>query len=245
MDALRVHFPTDLAKLILQISNHSEHNDKLELCLGSIQAKIFSQNYLRFSDKLRETGMERCDKIKREYPDIQQALTILSKCSCCIIHNSYKPKSFQFLDACEYRICCSPPKSKTKKSCDCSCRHVARSLIRAHTYTDIEHIEDNRHLLHIEYLNCKENQQTQHKKLRIATDKKLKYKNKIASSNASDATYMKYYSLVDEVLELQTQEEFYKIKIEELLFELHMHIHDYPDVFTNIDSMFKKLQTFK
>lgn len=241
MEALRVHFPTDLAKMILEKSNHSEHNDKLEMCLNSLQAKVFCSSYLRFCKSIQScTSTEQDQKVKGQYPDIQNILTTLSKCDCCRIHNSFKPTSYNFADTCDYRICCSPPKTKIKKACSCPCRHVARSLMRAHTYTDIEHIEDQRHVLHIQYLNLKENQKHIKTKLESSKNRKEKLNRRINNRCVSDATYTKYYTCIDQTLELQIQHDMYDVKIEEAKFHLRTHINDHPDVFTNADAMFSK-----
>jgi hypothetical protein len=239
MEALRIHFPTDIANMILEKSNRSEHNDKLELCLDSLQVNIFCSSYLQFCQEIQDyTTAEQDRKIKSEYPHIQDILTMLSKCSCCEIHNIYKPISYRFADTCDYRICCSPPKTKITKDCDCPCRHVARNLMRAYTYTEIEHVEDERHLLHVQYLDLKETQRKLKTKLEIVSNKKQKLKHKINNNNVSDATYTKYYASVDQVLELQIQLGISNVKLDEAKFNLHTHITDYPDIFTNTDALF-------
>ena len=240
MEALRVHFPTDLAKMILEKSHHSEHNDKLELCLESLRTKVFCGSYLQFCQTIRgSTPVEQDSQIKKQFPDIQDILTLLSKCSCCQIHNSFKPTSYQFGDVCDYRICCSPPYTKVKNACSCPCRHVARSLMRAHTYTDIEHIEDDRHLLHVRYLDLKQKQRKIKTKLESFQNKKQKLNHKISNHNVSEATYTKYYACIDKTLELQIQHDIYEVKIDEAKFHLHTHITDHPDVFTNADALFR------
>jgi len=239
MEALLVHFPTDIANMILEKSNHSEHNDKLKLCLDSLQVNVFCSSYLRFCQEIKGcTPAEQDRKIKHEYPNIQDILTMLSKCSCCGIHNSYKPNSYRFANTCDYRICCSPPKTKYTKSCECPCRHVARSLMRSYTYTELEYIEDRRYILHIQYLDLKKEQKKLKTEFQMVTNTNQKLKHKINNNNVSNATYTKYYASVDQVLELKIQLGIFNVKLDEAKFNLHTHITDYPDIFTDTDALF-------
>lgn len=241
MEALMNYFPRDIANIICNIKDKREHADKLQPCLKKLQLKVFFLRYFQITEcldmQLEETGK----KLKDEFPDFEACIELLNMCTCCRVHALNKPTCIRYLGSHEYRICCSPPKNSTCKNlCECPCRHIARQLVRAHTYTDLEYIEDKRHLLHVEYIDLVESITQMQYEMEKKRQDKEELLGKLNHPKVDVTLYTEYYNLIDEMVELGVQLVVTKTKKDECKFELQMHINDHPEIFTGADTVFVK-----
>lgn len=235
---------TYIPRDITTVKDKNGDLEKLQLqpCWETLRRKIL---YLRYFQLAENSEMKPCElgnKIKEEFPDFGACLKMLKSCRCCHVHKLNKPAADKLLDTCDYRISCSIPSKHVKKTCSCPCRHIARHLARAHTYTGLEYVEDERHLLHTDFLNCTESQKQLLSKIQKQTQLKEKLKEKINKKIViHPSVYTKYYNAVDELVELTVEQKSIQSKLEESKFHLQTHISDHPEVFTGADTIFQKI----
>lgn len=253
MEVLRQYFPDDLAKLICHKKYKSEHYDALEECHDQIEVRTLLQKYKDVQEEMEEQGYvveEQDERLKKTFPHLQALLNTLKKCKCCNIHSMYKPMSATFMDACEYRICCSPPREKVMKSCTCACRHMARRMTRVHTYTELEYIEDDRHILHMDYLQTYEHlkeakieieENMNQRKIMLEELSTTETKTDSTSQDTINCKYSEYYEKIDQIIRLQHDYDIYKQQHEENIFVLKNHIMDHTNVYTQADAFFLKI----
>lgn len=246
MEVLCEHFPKDIAQFICEKKDKSEHYDMLESCNEQIKVQSFIQRYHEVQEMSEDQGfvVEQQDaKLKEYFPDLQECLHLLAKCKCCNTHSLYKPCTIEKLETCTYRICCYPIHEKKTKSCSCACRHIARRLVRAHTYTVLEYIEDDRHILHAQYVENYDSIKTTNQKL----DENMNIRRMVLEELSTETNDVKlnilrseYYNLLDMILLLKMNLEVYNQKHEESVFELKYHISEFKDVYTQYDVLFLK-----
>lgn len=223
------------------INDCSDHSDNLISSLETMRRKILFIRYLKVTENQEMRPYELGKTIKKEFPDFCIFIEMLRNCHCCHVHKLHKPVSNISLDACDYRICCSiPAPTQTKKACSCPCRHIARQIVRAHNYTKLEYIEDKRHLLHIDLLNCTESKKQLETELHEHNQVKNKLKENLRKNCVHPSVYTKYYNTIDKLIEVKMQYTNIQMKIEESKFHIRTHISDHPEVFTSADAMFEK-----
>lgn len=235
MEALMLYFPKDIANMIHRIKDKSEHQDNLHVCIEQIHCMELDKDIMEKKYLLMTNG----------FNDLEYCLNIISKYKCCKDHKIYNPTTSKYLDPCDYRITCSPPRTRIGKKCDCSCRHVARNLIRIHIYTELEYNEDERNIFHQKYFTNTEKYKQVQNDIKNAEKERLVLYAKINTDENQeqemvDQLYYNYYASLDKVMEIRTKLCNAKLFLEEAVFNLHSHIEDYPEIFSHADMVFMK-----
>ena len=247
MEVLRPYFPKDNAHVICDTIDKSKHCGVLDSCREQIKVQSFIQEYQEVQETSEEQGyvVEQQDSaLKNYFPDLQKCLHILAKCRCCNAHSMYKPREVEDIDARDYRICCSPTHEKTVKSCLCECRHVARRLVRLHTYTALEYIEDDRYILHTRYIESYNKIKTTNRQIDEHMNQIRMVVEEISTESDDiirlNILFSEHCALLDTILAMKLNLEIYNQKNEENIFELKKHISEYKDVYTEKDVCFLK-----
>jgi hypothetical protein len=247
MEVLRQYFPDDIAQFICEKKDKSEHYDMLDSCHEQIKVQSFIDEYQEVQEMSEEQGfvIEQQDAALKDYfPDLQKCLHILAKCRCCNAHYIYKPRNVKEIETCMYRVCCSPVHEKKEKQCSCACRHIARRLVRAHTYTALEYIEDDRYMLHAKYIENYNRIKTTNQKIHEYMNQRRMILEEISlevdDAGRLNALCSEHCELLDSILAMKMNIDKYNQKHEENMFELKQHICEYKDVYTQEDVLFLK-----
>jgi len=204
---MKVHFSRDNATIPSDTKAKSDGVDNWYLCLKTMQRKILYLRYFKVTENKEMSPSELGKIIKDAFPNIRECLTLLGACHCCHVHKLHNPSTEEFLNTCDYRICCCyvPSTKHIKKTCSCPCRHIARQIVRAHTYTDLEYVEDERHLLHMDYLDRTESKKRIEYELEVHNNVKKQLKEKISKPKVHQSVYTKYYNTMDKLIEVTIQ----------------------------------------
>jgi hypothetical protein len=151
INILNNFFPTDISKLILRISDKSEHQEKFVKCLE----KIEFQSYMI----LYKTITHHCKRWNNQYNKIlitkyildpDKVLSTLHNCNCCHRHQTRKPESIENHQDFHVLNHVKHIQINTNDSykCKCKCRRFARLIVRCYMFSDNDLITQERYFAH-------------------------------------------------------------------------------------------------
>lgn len=246
MECLLQHFPRDIANMIDTMKSHAEHHDLLKACFLPLQINVLIRQMKRMDIKMYDRSQYDLDTLYREtIPDLRVALELLSQCNCCEAHQKYKPVSPDTLRPSQYRVCCSLKTEESKSKCACPCRHFARRLTRAHIYSQYEHEEDNRAILHQAFQQTHEQFMQEIEKLTTLKKQKktlLRKLNVVLKAEEYLDQYRKihcdYYQVLSEIEEQEIVLHKWEDKDIDTTHALENHILDFPEIRNEADALF-------
>lgn len=250
MEVLLDHFPRDIANIIDEMKNHSEHYEQLKHCFVPLQIKVLLRQ-LDQNDLKMYHNQHELDQIYRKIcPDLQSSLELLAQCKCCDIHQECKPTTMHNLKESDYRVQSEILKNEPRRetTCFCQCRHYARILTRSHLYSVVEHEEDNRYVLHEVFLRTHEELKQALSvlcELRKQKKKWLQLINTVYKDDNYTTKYKEYSCNYYEVIsKIENQESIVytcEEKDVEIIHMLENHILDFPSIVTTYDAMFTEM----
>jgi hypothetical protein len=226
LNQLQCYFPKDIAKIIEQMKNHSEHFDSFKTTFDELpkQSIVLQFQYLYHLDNhplaLNEQEMARKYSYSLEY--IKDAIEVLSQCTCCEHHQHDKPKSIKadvrlyrkYFTPATTQISCNKKEKKCK--CKCPCRSVSRCILRHFIMTETDHDDLHRHMLYY-------NLDKVNKEIKNVTNSILKLQRELRF-HASIELYEKLLLLKEEELEIMQS--------------IDEHIFLFPSVEHELDEQF-------
>lgn len=221
INILDTFFPTDISKFILEKVDKDVHLDKLSKCLESVKLHSLLITHNKISNMIKRWNMiHNKNIIKSYFPDVDETLRILNTCNCCERHNTNKPSSLQSHPG---TFCLTGTKvlNDRRNSCECKCRRLARIICKCLLNNEEDVIKHERYHIHsiIKYELYKLDNLVKHIEIDIS---RIDH-----TDNRYSHTYQTYIDII-------TSE---RIRIEEMIYYLGMHIHEMPEIIIHEDSL--------
>lgn len=245
---LHSFFPQEISNIIENIVNHSNHYDTYKLVLHDVKIAAIIKNYeTNYNQFITSNVSYLHDWDKNHFLDLDHSLHILSTCTCCERHMTNRPMHLNATKN-KYRICSIQLTEGKQHACTCSCRQVARQLVRSFTYNDTMAEEDFRYLSYRIFVKRKDELLAMYKSLeeiRQNIQKSISILQNIQEGNELNILEYnreseKFNILNSEMSVLATEIHNKKIECYNAYNELDSHIIYFSHIYNENDMLFKK-----